>query len=357
MNSKKRVMATFQREKTDRIAVNYFGNLGINRRLAEHFKIKQADYEGLLKALGVDFRGINPAYTGPVLHHPSDDKDNIVEPLWGICVRWIEHSTGGYFDFCNFPLQDADEEAVANWPMPSPDDYDYEGAIRQCEHYGEYALYAGGGGTVDIINGNTRLRGMEQTLVDLATDNPAGLLLLDRRLEVEFEIISRTLEACKGKIDFLWIGEDLGTQIAPLISKALFNKHIRPRHQRFIDLAKSYNLPVMIHSCGSSSWAYNDFIEMGINAVDTLQPEAKDMSPQYLKKTFGDKLAFHGCISTAGPLAYGSRQDVEEVVRRTLDIMMPGGGYFMAPTHAIQDNTPVENVLAMYRVAHSYGRY
>jgi len=62
----------------------------------------------------------------------------------------------------------------------------------------------------------------------------------------------------------------------------------------------------MIHTCGSSSWAYEDFIEMGITVVDTLQPEAKDMAPEYLKKTFGGRLAFHGCISTAGPVASGT---------------------------------------------------
>ena len=56
----------------------------------------------------------------------------------------------------------------------------------------------------------------------------------------------------------------------------------------------------MMHTCGSSSWAYEDFIEMGINVVDTLQPEAKDMAPAYLKKRFGDRLAFHGCISPPG---------------------------------------------------------
>ena len=33
---------------------------------------------------------------------------------------------------------------------------------------------------------------------------------------------------------------------------------------------------------------------MGINGVDTLQPEAKEMSPEYLKKHFGGRLFFHG---------------------------------------------------------------
>ena len=88
-----------------------------------------------------------------------------------------------------------------------------------------------------------------------------------------------------------------------------------------------------------------------------MQPEAKDMSPAYLKKEFGDRLAFHGCISTAGPVAYGTVDDVVENVRSTLDIMMPGGGYCFAPTHQLQDNSPTENVIAMYEAAEKNGRY
>jgi uroporphyrinogen decarboxylase len=113
----------------------------------------------------------------------------------------------------------------------------------------------------------------------------------------------------------------------------------------------------MIHTCGSSSWAFDDFVEMGIDVVDTLQPEARDMAPAYLKHTFGDRLAFHGCISTAGPVAYGSVEDVIDDCRNTLEIMMPGGGYCFAPTHQLQDNSPTENVVAMYETAHNYGRY
>ena len=37
--------------------------------------------------------------------------------------------------------------------------------------------------------------------------------------------------------------------------------------------------------------------------------------------------------------------------------VMPHRGYHFAPTHAIQDNSPVENVIAMYQAAHKYGRY
>ena len=81
------------------------------------------------------------------------------------------------------------------------------------------------------------------------------------------------------------------------------------------------------------------------------------MEPRYLKTTFGGRLAFHGAISTAGPLATGTVSDVVGTVRETLEIMMPGGGYCLAPTHQIQDNTPTENVLAMYETARTVGTY
>jgi uroporphyrinogen decarboxylase len=113
----------------------------------------------------------------------------------------------------------------------------------------------------------------------------------------------------------------------------------------------------MVHSCGSSSWVFDAFIEMGVSVVDTLQPEAKDMSPAYLKQRFGDRLAFHGMISTAGPVADSTPTDVIESVRRTLEIMKPGGGYALAPTHQLQDNSPTENVLALYEAAHEFGHY
>jgi uroporphyrinogen-III decarboxylase len=113
----------------------------------------------------------------------------------------------------------------------------------------------------------------------------------------------------------------------------------------------------MIHTCGSSSWAYEDFVEMGITVVDTLQPEAKDMAPEYLKRRFGGRLAFHGCISTAGPVATGTVEEAADYCRMILNVMMPGGGYCFAPTHLLQDNSPTENVLAMYKTALQYGRY
>ncbi len=354
MTSKERVKRAISHEEADRVPVDYLANPGIDARLKKHLGLRPEDDELLRQRLGVDFFEIIPRYIGPPLH---PDLEGRKTDMWGIRTRWIEHDEGGYWDYCDFPLKEADEEAVASWPMPSPDDFDYESVPHQCLERGGYALLIGTPGAGDMINTAGMIRTMEQVLVDLTMDEPAGLLFMDRKNDVQLEVLRRSLEVAAGAIDILWLGEDLGTQRGPLIGLELFRKHIRPRHQKFVDLARDFGIPVMMHSCGSSSWAFEDFLEMGITIVDTLQPEAKDMSPAYLKDRFGDRLAFHGCISTGGPVAYGTVDDTVKNVRETLEVMMPGGGYAFSPTHMLQDNSPAENVVAMYDAVHRFGRY
>jgi hypothetical protein len=308
----------------------------------------------LLRVLGVDFRAVGPAYRGPKLH--ADLPGRLVDD-WGIRRQWIEHASGGYWDYCDWPLTSATLDEIERWPMPNPDDFDYSVVARGCEQHREYCVVIGHAGVADIINSIGMLRTMEQVLVDLATDDEAGLRLIDRKIDIQLEIYRRSLEAAKGKVDLFVMGEDLGTQRGPTISLDMYRQHLRPRHRRFVDMARSFNVPVMVHSCGSSSWAFDDFIEMGIEVVDTLQPEALNMAPAYLKQRYGDRLAFHGMISTAGPVAYGTVADTVRNCREILDIMMPGGGYCFAPTHALQDNSPTGNVLAMYETAHHHGVY
>ena len=293
-------------------------------------------------------------YVGPKLHADVPDRD---VDIWGVHRLWIEYGVSGYWDYCDFPLKEATLEDIERWPMPSPDRYDYSQIAEQCRQHQEYCVVIGSPGIADCINSTGFLRTMEQVLIDLFSDEPACLRYFERKCAIQLEIVRRMLEAAEGGIDLLWMGEDLGTQQGPMISQALYRKHLRPRHQPFVDLATEYGIPVMFHSCGSSSWVFDDFIDQGIGVVDTLQPEVKNMAPAYLKARFGDRLAFHGCISTAGPVSYGTVQETVDNVRTTLEIMMPGGGYALSPTHQLQDNSPTENVVALYDAAHRYGRY
>ncbi len=354
MTAKERVRRTFEFEKTDRVTIGYEANAGVHERLCGALGVRPDDMEGLYQALGVDYRGIGAPYTGPELFKAPPNRR--VNQMEGCIMRWVEHESGGYWDFCDFPLKDAEDEDFDAFPVPDPDNFDYDQARERAKAYGnEYALFVGGAGTPDVINSNGRIMGMEDVLCHLLTENEAAMRFIERRASFQLRMMERLLDKLKGMVDFVWLGEDLGTQHTQLISTELYRRTIKPIHKRFVDLAASHNLPVLIHSCGSSSWVYEDFIEMGIRGVDTLQPEAHNMSPEYLVSHFGGRLNFRGCISTAGPLAYGTPEEVEQNCREVLEIMRPCGGYHFAPTHSIQDNSPTENVLAMYRAVHAFG--
>ena len=356
MTSKQRFLNAINYEKPDRVPINYHSNPGVDARLKQYFNLSPEDNEGLAIALGVDFRGAGAHYTGKPVHVGSNP-DRRVDPHYGFVLRYVKHESGGYWDYCDFPLIEADEETVSGWQFPNPDDYDYNSLSDQVKAKSDFAVYLGGAGLGCIINTAGFLRGMEQTLVDLITDDPAGLLLIKNMMDYQYAVLERELDKVGRDVDFVWMGEDLGTQHTPLISMELFKKHILPVHMKFIGLAGSYGLPVLMHTCGSSSWAYEEYIKAGLKGVDTLQPEAANMSPRHLKDTFGGRLFFHGCISTAGPIAFGSAEDTVRDCKDILDIMMPGYGYCFSPTHSLQDNSPTDNVVAAYETAHSYGRY
>ena len=355
LTPKQRVMNTFRFEKTDRVPINYFAEPTLHYRLSARLGVDPIDLDAMYRALGVDFRSAGPWYTGPLIFRELPGLK--VDPVYGHYTKWVPNETGGYDDFCHFPLQDAEPDVIANYPVVSPDDFDYDNALARAEKYSDYAVSIGDPGFGDIINSTGRVMGMEDALVNIATEDEATLRYIDRRLDMQIGVLERIAAKAPGLIDYVWMGEDLGTQIAPMIGLDLYRKVLRPRHQRIVDFAKAHGLPVKIHTCGCSSWAYEDFIEMGISAVDTLQPEAVNMSPEYLKQHFGGRLAFHGYISTAGALAYGTADEVTATVKQTLETLMPTRGYMLAPSHQIQNNSPVENVVAMYEAAHMFGRY
>lgn len=114
MTSRERVILPLTHNIPDRVPINYCANPGIDSQLKQHFGLNAKDYKGLLKALGVDFLGVNASYNGPRLYSDIPERGLKVDNFGGR-LRWLAHQTGGYWEYCDFPLENADEEMVANW--------------------------------------------------------------------------------------------------------------------------------------------------------------------------------------------------------------------------------------------------
>jgi uroporphyrinogen decarboxylase len=124
LTSRERVIRTLNYEIPDRIPVDYMYNPGIDRQLKAHFGLQATDDEGLRQILGVDFRLADAPYTGPPLYEPIPDRK--IDPLMGFRTRWVPHETGGYWEYCDFPLAEGDTETAAQWPFPNPEHFDYD---------------------------------------------------------------------------------------------------------------------------------------------------------------------------------------------------------------------------------------
>lgn len=115
-------------------AFDYCANEGIDRRLKAHFGLAPDAHEELAQALGVDFRGLETPYRGPKVHADIPGR-GIVTDIWGIRRRRIEHASGGYWDYCDFPLREATEEEVAQWDSPTENVVAMYAAARDLGRY------------------------------------------------------------------------------------------------------------------------------------------------------------------------------------------------------------------------------
>jgi uroporphyrinogen decarboxylase len=66
------------------------------------------------------------------------------------------------------------------------------------------------------------------------------------------------------------------------------------------------------------------------------------------KTQYGEKITMHGTISIQELLPYGSVDDVHREVRKIIDYCGENGGLIVCPSNLIQNDTPMENILALY---------
>ena len=199
-----------------------------------------------------------------------------------------------------------------------------------------------------------QLIGLEKFLVDLATDPALSLYIMDRLTDVYVEITRRALALAGDRIDMIYFHDDVATQESLLVSKRMWKQHIRPRHARIIEAARSFGRPVMYHCDGAIYPLIPDLIDLGIDVLNPIQVGANQMDPAALKAEFGDRLSFHGGIDIVELLPHGTSSEVRSAVRERLRVLGKDGGYILASSHHIQSDTPLENVLAMYEPALRY---
>lgn len=371
MNPRERVKTSLNHKEGDRIPIdhnNYVSGMSeiAYRNLLKYLKtedeIKIYDYvqrlalvkEEILGMFGVDTRYILPKAPSNFIF--DGDPENEFKDEFGVVYR----RCGYYADIWKPPLRGKTLEEIKKYKFPDlSDNSRFDGSGIEAKNLSENTNYSIWAGAIPALFYTAwTLRGMQDFTIDLYTDPKMAFYLVDRIMDYWMEYMEKFLNQVGSYVDVFWGGgDDWGHQGGPMISPDLFKTEVVPRLKKMIGFFKSKtNAKCCYHSCGSVYWCLEDLIEVGVDIIHPLQPNAYGNDTDKVKKEFGRKICFHGGTNNQGVFDKNIHILTIDTLKRIKDLA-PDGGYIFSSGHNIQANTPPENIVRLFELAKEYGKY
>lgn len=366
MISKERVLKAFRKMEgiPDRVPIQF----DLCRQLTESFGSKLriepeyslSYYEDLTyrisankirTAMGSDV--IVVGGTVPKGYKPEIIQGNITRNEFGMHMQ----PTPLYVEVVKCPLENAlTVSDIENYAFP--DAYApgrFEKAKRDIELYGKQ-YFVTGDVEITLFELAWHLTGMEKYMIAMLCDEPWIETLNDM---VEEWSTGLAIQLVKAGVDAIWLGEDLGSQTSTLISPEDWRVRFKPRHKRMIERLRRENpgLIIIMHSDGAVTPLLDDFIEIGVDVYNPVQPNVYGSDPQELKDKYGDHISFFGGIDQQELLPSGDLVRIRSEIKNRIGILGSNQGYLLAPAHILQPDVSPESIEAMIKACAEYGTY
>jgi uroporphyrinogen decarboxylase len=350
MKHRDRVLLALNHEEPDRCPMHIGFTPEFAKRIKENLGLIEVDAQdshrgGNTKELERELEmDMLLTFVGWANCYYMDDEDYTDE--WGVGWKILSYSTpfgdGHYTEIAKHPLED--DLAIATYQVPDPNRPELytDSKIIIDNFIDEYWVV---GATVcTIFETAWALRGLERLLVDMATNSEIADKLLD--IPYKYHLIAAK-KLVKLGVDMIWIGDDVGAQNQLLMSPNMWQRYLKPRMANFISELKMINpnLKIAYHTDGYVLPLIPEFIEIGIDILNPIQPACMD--PAEIKKSFGNQLSFWGTIDEQHTLPFGTPEDVSNEVLLRMKTIGKNGGLILSPTHLVQLDTPMENFWAM----------
>jgi uroporphyrinogen decarboxylase len=338
MNSKERVYAALKHEKTDRIPKFVWLGTGTIKRLTKKLEVTPLELD--IK-FGNDVLQTWVSINGEMARDVPENTKFTDE--WGI--TWKRE--GDYNMVINHPLKGKDLSFIINYQLPDPYNLKrYEYLEHLVKEYGdEYFIGADVSGV--LFEPAYHLRDMEELMVDMAMESEEVDILLDKLSDF---CIAVSIECIKRGADWVWLGDDLGSQNSMLMSPDMWRKYFKPRMKKIIDSIRAFRKDITIayHSCGSIYPVLGDLVDIGINVLNPIQESAQGMDQSLIKKKYGDKITLMCGVDTQQFLIHATPEEVKNKVIDIIDKLGYNGGFIFAASHHIQPDTPDKNIFALF---------
>jgi uroporphyrinogen decarboxylase len=385
MTSRERVYAAMNHRKPDRVPI-CFGGTGASgieecppnytacSNLYEYLNLKDADKplispvgnivgnidEKCMQFLHSDMRSVTDNPPGATVI----DRDHKIWPfLYGMRIK----KCGIYdmIDFTNPPMANLKTiEDIENYPYWPDINWDtMKGVVEKVRNFHEntdYFICGMQSFGYFPLNGYGFISGMDKWLMDMKLNPKFYHALCEKFMEKNLAFADKFYGGVGKYLDGAMVFDDLGNQAGPLMSIDTYREFYKPYQARIIKHIRQYLRPeakIILHSCGSMYNFIPDLIEIGVQAINPVQPLAKNMEPWRLKKEFGDKLSFLGGFDVQDLLPLGNVDEIREGAKRLVSEYGIGGGFIFGSSQIIQCNIPPENIVAMFEAAYKYGSY
>jgi uroporphyrinogen decarboxylase len=232
------------------------------------------------------------------------------------------------------------EPTLEGYQFPDPlDPRFFEDIPERIEKFGDrYRVFCLG---FSLFERAWTLRGIENLYMDLLESPEFVHELLGAIADYNIAQVNKALEY---DIDAVYFGDDWGQQQGLLMGYDLWKEFIFPQIKRMYDTVRNAGKTVFIHSCGDVDELFDDLISIGLGVFNPFQPEVMDVAE--IMAQYRGRLAFWGGVSTQRTMPYGTPEDVRLEVRRMHDLGRDGG-YILSPSHALEGDVPLGNLLAL----------
>lgn len=241
----------------------------------------------------------------------------------------------------------ADWEEVVHFPDLEAIDWEAQAQMDMHTNFGAFVAGAGlipyenGGTATDgdklgicmVINGPFErlhaLMGMENALMALAEDPESCYAFFGAMADWKIRYFKKIAQYYP--VDVINAHDDFGANDRMFMSPDTWRKLCKPHLKRIVDAVHEMGLIYQHHSCGYIEPIFGDLVEVGVDAIDTLQ--ACNTHVGELKAKYGKQITFCGGFDTNGVLDVPgvTPEQIQAEYRRVIDLLAPGGSYIVYP--------------------------
>lgn len=331
MNSRERVVRTLEFKNPDRIPVDLWILPATRLKFGK-------DFEDILERYERDIVSVNGP--GDISFNPQIYEIGIYTDSWG--TTWT-NLQAGMIGEVKAPIF-KDSKIINNYDSPieifksSWGKYKPEliNRIRNEREKGKFVI----GGWINIFERMQFLRGTEDLYCDLAEQNDD----FSKIMSIVLSFYKKYLEAwLDTDVDAIAFGDDWGSQRGLLISPLTWRKFFKPVYKELFDTIKAKKKYIFFHSDGNIMELYPDFIEMGVDAINS---QLWCMGVENVAKKFAGEITFWGEISRQDTLPNGTPEDIKKAAAIMKENLFVNGGGLIGQSEAGKD-MPLENIKAI----------